>query len=274
MYLGIDVGGTKTVVAALTNEGVISTQVKFPTPKKYDELIKLLPEKIAELGAHDYVACGIGVPGTIDRKRGIAVRFGNLDWKNVPFAADLEKITRVPVALENDAKLAGLSEAMVRKKVSKLLYITISTGIGVALVVDREINTGFGDRGGDAMLYQHNGKLQPWEDFASGKALVRHYGKRAEDVTDPAVWEAMARSWRPGFLELIALTEPDVVVIGGGVGTHYKSYGDILRAELEKYATPIFAIPPIEGAKRSELAVVYGAYDLAKQTFGGAKKHA
>jgi predicted NBD/HSP70 family sugar kinase len=42
MYLGIDIGGTKTLIATLTNEGVITEELKFPTPKNYDEFLKEL----------------------------------------------------------------------------------------------------------------------------------------------------------------------------------------------------------------------------------------
>ena len=166
--------------------------------------------------------------------------------------------------LENDAKMAALSEAMLVKETHhKVLYVTISTGIGMGLVVDGVIDTAFGDGGGRTMLVEHNDKLVPWESFASGHAIVERYGKMAKDINDQQTWRAITRDLTTGFLELIALTQPDIVVIGGSVGTHFQKYEKLLVANLKKYETPLFTIPTIIGAGRPEEAVLFGCYDLA-----------
>ena len=78
--------------------------------------------------------------------------------------------------------------------------------------------------------------------------------------------------WRQGFLQLIAVMEPDAIVIGGSVGSYFERYGKILKDDLKQFETPLLEIPPIIGAQRPEDAVVYGCYDYAKQVFGA--KHA
>jgi len=93
-------------------------------------------------------------------------RFGNLPWKNVPIQSDLSKKLGCRVVIENDAKLAGLSESMlVSKEFKKVLYIAIGTGIGFALIVNRTIDTAVGDGGGQMIILEHDGKYQPWEAF-------------------------------------------------------------------------------------------------------------
>ncbi len=266
MYLGIDIGGTKTLVAALTNEGVISESVKFPTPKDYDEFLATLEETFSQLHHDDFRAAGVGLPVTdFDRKRGIAIDFGNLPWRKVRVAADIEKIVHCPVAMENDAKLAGLSEAMLLPNRSKVLYITISTGIGTALIVDQVIDENVGDAGGATLLLEHHGTFQPWEKFASGKAISEKYGKMASEIHDQATWEKIVRNFTPGFLELIAIFEPDVIVVGGGAGHYLERFHAPLIADLKKFETPMLKIPPIKPAKRPDEAVIYGCYDYAKQ---------
>jgi predicted NBD/HSP70 family sugar kinase len=270
MYAGIDVGGTKTLIASLDEQGVITAQVKFPTPLEYSEFLKELRATISGLRAKDFQAAGIGIPATVlDRKNGVGVAFGNLPWKNVPVQADVEDILGCPTVVENDAKLAGLSEAILAKKdYNKVLYVTVSTGIGIALIVDQTIDTSIGDSGGKGILLEHNGKLTPWEDFASGKAIYEHYGKPAREITDGRSWHNIAQRIAQGLIELIALTEPELIVIGGSIGTYYDNYKDPLNAALKEYEVPLIKIPKIIGAQRAETAVVYGCYDLARATFG------
>jgi predicted NBD/HSP70 family sugar kinase len=268
MYAGIDIGGSKTLAASLDDNGVILQKIRFETPKNYDEFLAQLATAFGTIEAKDFRAAGVGAPGSIDRKHGRGVSFGNLGWRDIPLAADIEQIVHCPVVIENDAKLAALSEAMlVKDAYDKVLYVTVSTGIGLGLVVNQMIDTSFGDGGGRTMLVEHNDKLVPWESFASGHAIVERYGKMAKDIDDEQTWRSIARDLSVGFLELIALTQPGIVVIGGSVGTHFKKYEKLLVSELKKYETPLFCIPPIIGAARAEEAVLYGGYDLAKATY-------
>jgi glucokinase len=270
MYLGIDVGGTKTLVAVLNNHGEILESRKFPTARNYTNFLLELRHTIAHFRHKEWHAAGVGIPVTIfDREREIAQRFGNLSWKNVAIQHDLEKLLRCPVVIENDAKLASLSEAMLlRDRHDRVLYVTVSTGIGYGLTVKGEIDTNMGDGGGIAILLAHQGKLVPWESFASGRAIVKRYGKRAEDIHDDKTWQAIARNLKEGLLELIAVTQPDVIVVGGSVGNYFERYKKFLTAYLKQHETPVLHIPPLKKAQRPEEAVVYGCYDLAKQRFG------
>jgi predicted NBD/HSP70 family sugar kinase len=275
MYVGVDIGGTKTLVAVLDKRGVIVEHNKFPTPHDYGEFLENLTKVIAAFKIKDFAAGGVGIPGpSFDREHGIGVRLGNLPWRNVPILQDAEDICHCPIAVENDAKLAALSEAMLLKDTyKKVLYVTVSTGIGIALVVDGVIDTSIGDGGGRTILLEHDGKIMPWEDFASGRAIVERYGKRASEITDEATWKAICRDLAKGFIHLIALMQPEVIVIGGGVGTYFNRYGKILQAEIENYNIPLIQLPVLVEAQRPEEAVVYGCYDLAKQTFPHAKAH-
>ena len=205
----------------------------------------------------------------IDRTNGVALSLGNLSWQNEPIQKDVEALANCPVEVENDAKLAALSEAMLLKQgFSKALYVTVSTGIGYALVADGVIDTSVGDGGGRALLLEHNGKLTPWEDFASGRAIVERYGQKAVDIDDSSTWESISRDLAQGLIQLISIAEPDVIVIGGGVGSSFDKLAKPLQTALQKYKLPLVKLPTLQGAQRPEEAVIYGCYELAKQHYG------
>ncbi len=272
MYVGVDIGGTKTLVAVLNEDGVIREETKFPTPKSYDNFVLELRHAKAHFKQQDYRAGAVGMPvTTFDRKHGRGVNFSNLPWRNVPMQADTERVFDCPIAVDNDAKLAALSEAMLLKdKYQSVLYITVSTGIGIGLVVNGIIDENIGDGGGRTILLEHKAKLTPWEDFAGGHAIVERYGKMARDITDQATWQKISRDLAEGLIELIAIIEPEVIVFGGSVGTYFDRYAKPLAKALDAYAVPLIKMPELRQAQRPEQAVIYGCYDLAKQRYGHA----
>jgi predicted NBD/HSP70 family sugar kinase len=188
-----------------------------------------------------------------------------LPWKNVPIQKDVEFMLNTPVFVENDANLAGLSEAKnIIDDYKNVLYITISTGIGTGVIKNGIIDPMYADSEGGHIQIEHNGKHQIWEKVASGKAIVTKYGNRASDIADPKAWEAIARNIAVGLIDLLAVIQPEAVVIGGGVGSHLHKFKKQLVKELKKYENPLVPIPPILKAKKPEEAVVYGCYDLIK----------
>ena len=269
MYIAIDVGGTKTLLAVLSDEGVIVEELKFPTPKTYEEFLSDLKTNLENLKNTDFKAGGLAVPASsLDRAHGIGRSYGNLPWRDTPIQHDLEQMMSCPFVVENDAKLAGLSEAMLLKtEFSRVMYVTVSTGIGYGLVVDCVIDPNLGDGGGRTILLDHDGKLTPWEDFASGKAIVERYGKKAKDINDEETWKRISADLAKGLIELIAITEPEAIVIGGSVGNYFEKFGNLLKADLDAYAIPLLAMPKLLKAQRPDEAVVFGCYDLAKQVY-------
>jgi predicted NBD/HSP70 family sugar kinase len=273
MYLGIDIGGTKTLLAVLDSNGVIKEQDRFPTNRDHNDFLKDLKAAVSKFEQKECIATGVGVAATIiDRDRGVAEKLGNLPWKHIPLQQEIEDICHSPVVIENDAKLAGLSEAMLLKdKYKVVLYITVSTGIGYGLVVKGNIDKNIGDGGGRTMMLEHEDKFVPWEDFASGRAIVERYGHMAKDITDKETWEAISRDLAKGFIELIATTEPEVIVIGGSVGQYFDRYKQPLKDSIAKYHVPLIKMPELVQAQRPDEAVIYGCYDIAKQEYPDAE---
>jgi len=268
MYLAVDIGGTKTLVAVFNKNGQILEQIRFQTNKNYSKFLSELETTIKNLTANNQIeAACCAAPGRIDRAHGIVSSFGNLPWHNVPLRYAVSKILGgSPVIIENDANLAGLSEAvLVRDKYKKVLYLTISTGIGDGIIINGIIDPSLADSESGQMILEHDGKLQKWEDFASGRALREKYGKPASEITDEHIWHAFVKGLAQGIDELVAVIDPDVIILGGGVGTHFDRFGHFLVHELKKYENKMVSMPPVVEAKRPEEAVIYGCYELIKQ---------
>ena len=269
MFVAVDIGGTKTLIAVFDRAGKITEQIKFPTPPDYEDFKKELAKVVAGLTTKDFTRVVTAVPGLVDRKHGAALAFGNLTWTPpVTIQADLEKIFDCPVMVENDANLAGLSEALLLKeKYATALYVTISTGIGGVLVVNGHIDPNTQDAEVGQLLLEFNGKLMEWEDFASGRAFQAKFGKRVSDMEpdNAEAWYWLARNVALGLHSLIAILTPKIIIIGGGAGAHLDKFKDRLDEELRIYQNPLLQIPPIVEAQRAEEAVIYGCYDYAKQ---------
>ncbi len=265
MYLGIDIGGTKTLLASFKADGTLLDTVKFKTPKEYKDFLLRLRENIPKIQSEPWKLVAVAAPGSIDHKKGVAMSFGNLPWSNIPVSADVQAIVHCPVLLENDAKTAGLSEARLLKPIRhKTLYITVSTGIGGAILIDGKLDRDLDDGEVGWMLHEREGKLVTWESFASGKAIVRRFGKRASDINDPHVWRLISHDLALGLIDISAIIQPDIIIIGGGVGSNFHKFKKPLNEEMRKYETRMVEAPPVVGARHAEEAVIFGCYQLIK----------
>ncbi|MBI4033915.1 ROK family protein [Candidatus Saccharibacteria bacterium] len=267
MYLAIDVGATKTLLAVFSKDGKLLHEHKITTNHKYDQFLAELGSVLeaGEFTKHQIAATCCAIPGKVDRANNAGVTFGNLPWRNVAIANDLEEIIKAPVFVENDANLAGLYEALTHKKYKKVLYVTLSTGIGSGFIVDGKIDADSADAEVGHMVLEHEGKLQSWEDFASGQALFERFGKKAEQLDNPFAWKAYAKDVARGLDVLLAVLQPDVVIIGGGAGAHLEKFTAPLKDELKKIANKMVPIPPIIKADKAEEAVIYGCYEYILQ---------
>ncbi len=271
MYLGIDIGGTKVLVGCLDEQGVITEHIKFPTPDTYEDFLTELANVVDKLATKDFIAAGVAAPGKIDRNTGHIIAFGNRPWKNVPLQTDVEHIVKCPVVVENDANLAALSESMLLKsKYNRVMYMTISTGIGIGVVEGQQLDPALIDAEAGSMKVDNDGHLAEWETFASGKAIYKRYGKLAADIHEHEVWQAIAHNLAKGLTNLIDIIQPEIIVLGGSVSDYFDRFEAYLIEELRTYAGPLTPVPPIIKAARPDEAVLYGCYDLAKMRYGRA----
>jgi predicted NBD/HSP70 family sugar kinase len=268
MYLGIDVGGTKTLVSVISDDGQILESVRFGTPHDYPQFLHDLKSAFDGLEQRPTeFTCVAGIPGHINREKGLIYVLGNLPWRDVSVGDDIAKIVGQAVIIENDAKLAGLSEALLLKEqYQKVLFATISTGIGCALIQNNQIVSALRDMEIGKMPLQFQGKYVQWEEFAGGRGLVSYLGKKADDITDDVDWQKVGEVLGYGFSIACSALQPEAIVLGGPVGKHTAKFSSYIKDFLVKNLHPLIEQPQaILAAQRPDEAVIYGCYELAKQ---------
>jgi predicted NBD/HSP70 family sugar kinase len=264
MILAIDIGGTKTLLGIFELNGTLKESLRFETPSAYSDFVEKLQNELPKfIGKTHINECVVGVPAKLDREKGVAIAFGNRPWENVPIQSDIKRILGVPTRVENDAKLAGLSEALLLPQYRRVFYVTISTGIGGGFVIDGHLDANTIDSEVGHMMLEHEGRIQSWESFASGKAIYEKFGQKASEIENPSTWYIVARNIAIGLIDVIATLSPEAIVMGGGVGTHLHKFKDKLLEELELYSSNVVNIPTIYQAQKPEEAVLYGCYALA-----------
>lgn len=244
----IDVGGTKIAVGVVDAQGQVLAQGETLTDPKLGytvalaRIVALLRGLLKGCG-RTIEGIGIGSTGPIDPETGVYGDVGTLPgWLGSPLAADLEHALGLPVCVENDADAAALGEAAwgAGRGSRSLLYVTISTGIGVGIILDGKLYRGAGgahpeighhilDSSGPACYCGSNGC---WESLASGPALEAWMCSRggvtlsARSICDlarqhdPLAGEAVQRAARYlglGLANLVTIFCPQTIVLGGGM---------------------------------------------------------
>ena len=289
--LGLDLGGTK-ILAAAVEDGHILSSVRLETPQSgVGAVVDALARAAEELRGRGYepAAVGIGSPGPLDAERRTVLFAPNISgFKNVPLAQLLEERLGGPVVLENDANVAGFGEhtyGAARGRHSSV-FVTLSTGIGGGLFYGKEIITGAhgaageighmtmmigGPMGGDG----HAGSL---EALAAGRSIARDatYAFSAEhdaravfaraqegDRKALGIVDNAALYTGVGLANLVKIFDPEVIVIGGGLAQAGAFYLDRVRATFEKYLQGGYPLPPLLPAALGSDAGVIGAAAFA-----------
>ncbi|MDR2063954.1 MAG: ROK family protein [Candidatus Nomurabacteria bacterium] len=259
MILGIDTGGTKTLLALFSDSGEILRQFKYPTPQNYNEYILQLIHHVKNDFA-DITAISIALPSPVEHNR--PLRFANLAWQGVDPAKDLTEALGVPVLVENDVSLACISEC--KDTAGLCLYIAIGTGIGSGLAFDGhlvpELASSFNI---GHIVLNYGGEPREWESFASGKVLTEHFGKKVENGLTESEWAEVAARISCGLLAVCPIFKPLTIIFGGGVGAHFDYFKPALEPILTTHLKPYYR-PKMRLSRRPNEATLYGSYDYAK----------
>jgi glucokinase len=169
--VGIDVGGTNTVVGIVDKRGQILTSGSIKTAKHavvedyLDELTELINKLIGEVTTKDQIK-GIGAGTPNGNYFSGSIEFApNLPWKGViPFAQMLEERVGIPVALTNDANAAAIGEMTygAARGMKDFIVITLGTGVGSGVVVNGQLvygHDGFAGELGHVIMRRNNGRM-------------------------------------------------------------------------------------------------------------------
>jgi glucokinase len=202
LVVGVDIGGTKVAAGLVDRNGEIKTQVRTPmvANREAGEGLAAVVSAINLLFDHDAKArtlirgIGICAPGPLDPTTGVVINPPNVPcWRNFPLAAEVEKVYRVPVKVENDANAAALAEAYwgAGRGYRHIFYAGVGTGIGTGIVCGGRIyngRTGAAAEGGHMSIDYRGplcgcGKPGCIEVLAAGPAIARR--ARATLATEP-----------------------------------------------------------------------------------------
>ena len=297
--IGIDIGGSKALAVRL-DDGVIAAEEHTATRR--GPLVDIALSAIRGVWADDVEAIGIGIAGLVKWGEGVFAWGPHVEGTEIPIKALVEEELGVPVVVDNDANVAAFGErvAGTARGFDDFLLVTLGTGIGGAIMIDGSVYRGesFAGEWGHirhdpAGLMCDCGKRGCWETVASGPALVRsarevmdlnpegslagRFRSRAitgEDVTAAAdagdevarglVAEVGSELGR-GLANLIAIFDPELVVVGGGLG----SVGESLLGPARRVAAESLhggnhrLLPPILVAGAGPGAGAIGAAYLA-----------
>ncbi len=190
--VGVDIGGTKVAAGVVSAAGEIKTQSRKPMVARgaaaaglaaVTSAIDALTEGPGN-GAGILRGIGICSPGPLDPATGIVINPPNLPcWRNFPLAAEVARIYRVPVRVDNDANAAALAETLwgAGQGYKNVFYTSIGTGIGTGIVLDGHIyhgRTGAAAEGGHCSIDYRGprctcGKPGCIEVYASGPAIAK-----------------------------------------------------------------------------------------------------
>lgn len=260
-YIGVDLGGTNIRAAKVDEDGNILQILKDSSEP--DKGVDHVMDKMINLieSIDDYEQCvgiGLGIPGPIDTLNGKIIVSTNLPkLVGYPIADHISKHFHKPVFMDNDVKVAALGEAVLGggKGYPIVYYVTISTGIGGALVIDKNVISGQNGHAGEVgnISIDRNRKkynvlnVGAVENEASGTAITRigkeTFGEHIENAGDVfalakegnekamEIVENMSYDLAMMFSTIAHIVDPHVFVVGGGV----MKAKDVFFDKMEKY---------------------------------------
>ncbi len=272
LTVGVDVGGTKVIAGLIDGHGTVLAHARRDTPGRttqasvVEDVIVDAVQQMLQAADRPVSAVGLGAAGFVSADRRTVVFAPHLAWRHEPIADRLAARLGLPVLLDNDANAAAWAEHRfgAGRGESRLLLVTLGTGIGGALVLDGQVERG---RHGLAGEFGHMqivpdgercecGNRGCWEQYSSGRAMQRearemleqdspyaaglaqycdgdparvegHHVTQAARSGDVAALELMhdvGRWLGIGLANLAAALDPGRIVVGGGVS----EAGDLL----------------------------------------------
>lgn len=295
--IGIDIGGidTKIGLVDIHQKILASETIKTDASRSPEEVIGDIGRSALQLleaqgiAMDQCVGVGIGVPGTVDRKKGIVLYSNNIKWENVELVREMGKYLPLPTKIANDADCAALGEVVAGagKECQDVIMLTLGTGVGGGIILDGNIYEGKGIGGSELghMVIVENGepctcgRRGCLEAYASATALVREAKKATGYILTPQeifagagqgdrklqeVVDTYIRRLGIGIVNIVNIFRPQLVLIGGGISgqgeTLTRPLNEIVKANC--FGGDKGQIPVIETATLGNEAGMIGAASL------------
>jgi glucokinase len=285
--VAIDVGGTDLKAALVDGDVQTLAFRSQPTPPTAAGIVEAVAQLVDEWGPA--AAIGLAVPGVVDEESGVAVWSENLDWRDVPFVAQVTERCGLPTALGHDVRTAALAETRIgaARGMTDVVFLSIGTGIAAGIVLGGRMHAGDGYAG--EIGHTPAGHDEPCacggrgclEAIASAAAIARRYTARtgrpaggAADVLragDPdarAVWDEALDALAGALAWLASVLAPEVIVIGGGLSRAGAALFDPLNERIPRRLT-FQRVPRLVPAALGDRAGCMGAALLALDSIRG-----
>jgi glucokinase-like ROK family protein len=267
--VGVDLGHThvRTAVATLAHEVLAEAYCEIDVDHESQRPLDLAGAMVGEVldragvDPSRVIGVGLGLPGPVDRGRGVVGSRSILPgWVGVRAAEELQQRTGLAVEVDNDANLGALAEASwgAARGCTEVVYIKISTGIGAGFILDGKPYRGASGTAGEightsvdpAGRFCYCGNRGCLETVAAGPAIVEQLRRGNQDLTlaevlaqaaagDNAGRRAIAEAGRHvgvAVANLCNLLNPQRVVVGGQLAEAGDILLDPLRESIRRYA--------------------------------------
>ena len=296
--LAIDIGGTKTAAAVVEDTGTepeVIDHTIWSTPTDADQVLAAVIEKCGPLVGGAEV-CGVSFGGPFDFPTQTCVRSMHVPgWAGVELSAQLSRAFGIPVTTDNDANVAALGEyAAATRQIATgtatgapatggcdpMLYVTVSTGVGAAIVVGGSLIRGAHSLAGELghLPIGHDrvcscGQSGCLERAVSGYWIERDHGVPAvEFLADDDNYAHWIGQLAQGLWSATTLIDPALIVLGGGMTAQGARLLDALTDDLTARAARGDRTPPtLRLGDPSGRTVLIGAAELAKEVTGGSR---
>lgn len=250
--LAFDIGGSAVKYGVWEQEQLEATS-QFKTPLSWEEMkAQLLSVKESLAKTYDFEGVAFSAPGAVNQKERVIDGLSAVPYlHHFPIYDELEKMFNLPVAIENDANSAALAEVWngAAKNNQNVLFVVIGTGVGGAVIVNREVQHGAHLFGGEFGLMLLDG-THTWSDLATPVQMAWKYadrqgiardeldGKQVFELAaagDPVAQEEVDRFYYYFAIGLYNLTysfDPEKIIIGGGI-SNKKGLIERLNEEFE-----------------------------------------
>lgn len=253
MYLAVDIGGTKTLVAAFSERGRVVKKLKFPTALKAEDFLIDLDEALSKFVKYRVQAIAVAIPGVV--RDDYWVHFGKRDWDGIDIHGCIKNLFNCPIYFENDANLAAVYESWRLK--GKTMFLTFSTGLGGGIAENGRLLPESRDFEPGEREYVCGGERAQWQNIAAASALEKYFGvKSATDLRGTEAMREISARVALGLPDLVAEYRPRTIVLGGPLGKIFKLYVKYL---------PKFSGVRYRRPRRPLESVIYGCYLTAKR---------
>jgi len=282
-YIGVDLGGTNIAVGIVSKEGKLlhTHSTKTEREKSHQDVIKNIVGacetllESSDIQLDEIESIGVGLPGICDSEKGIIEYAPNINFRNVNIRQEMQSFFNKPIYIDNDANCAALGESISgsARDYNSSVTVTLGTGVGGGIIVDKKIVTGgFGGAGeiGHQIISAGGelcgcGNRGCFEAYASATALIRdariatvrnrdtkmlELANNDINLINPKIIFDAANSGDKvakevvknylcflsiGLANLINILQPDIIVLGGGISKQEESLISPLKDLVASY---------------------------------------